>query len=218
VCTAHCTWLTLRTSTSCLSTQRTQVSRPRTTAVNWLVLFKTLCFYYEKETEFANIVEMNFILPVFCSRTEPTARHLASRNFDTRLSFKYCPCIRLTIHRTVSLFRFSVTLSPVAPSPSLFHLFALCHTLSSLTLGMKVTDFVWTALSKRKQTRYLRARTLSQSLQVINLPVTTHLTQRRSQIARPLRLRESRVQIYARIAVIHTVFLVIHRPYCQKLE
>jgi hypothetical protein len=130
-----------------LTTQRTQVFglNLRTTAVTWLVLFKT-CFYYEMETEFVNIVEMNFILPkvqtVFCSCTAPTARHLPSRNFCTQLSFQHCPCIRHTIHRTVSLFRFSVTLSPAAPSLSLFHFFALCHTLSSHTLRMKVTDFV----------------------------------------------------------------------------
>jgi hypothetical protein len=35
----------------------------RTTAITWLVLFKPLCFYCELETEFVNIVEMNFILP-----------------------------------------------------------------------------------------------------------------------------------------------------------
>jgi hypothetical protein len=177
-----------------LPTQRTQVFRLnlRTTAVNWLVLFKT-CFYYEMETEFLNIVRWisycERLQSVFFSGTAPTARRLASRNFGTQLSFYHCTCTRLIIHRTVSLFRFSVTLSPVAPSLSLsfFH-FALghthTHTLSLFTLRMKVTDFVWTALSQRKQTRYLSRKNTFPFFvsDPFHLPVTTHLTQRRTQI------------------------------------
>jgi hypothetical protein len=136
VYTAYYTWFNTQIF-HILPTQRTQVFRLilRTTAVNWLVLLKTSCVHYEMETEFVNIVEMNFFVPkaticqlfLYCANS--TALVFMQLSYAAVL-------LTLSLHtphnprNTVPWFRFSVTLSPVAPSLSLS--FPLLRALSHM--------------------------------------------------------------------------------------
>jgi hypothetical protein len=167
-----------------LPMQPTQVFRLnlRTTAVNWLVLFKT-CFYCEMETDFLNIVEMNFIL----SKTTIYLLFLHCAN-STTLGFKQLrnTAVLLTLHlhtpynpqSSIAVPFLSYVISrcpiPLSPSPSLSLslslslplLRALSHTV--FTHLENEGDWLYLNCIKSTQRRYLRATTLSHSLQVIH--------------------------------------------------
>ena len=116
-----------------LPMQHTQVFRLnlRTTAVNWLVLFKT-CFYYEMETDFLNIVEMNFIL----SKTTIYLLFFHCAN-NTTLGFKQLryTAVLLTLHLH----------TPYSPQnsiavPFLSYVISRCPISLSLSLSLSSTS------------------------------------------------------------------------------
>jgi hypothetical protein len=218
--------LTLRTSTSSPPTQRTQNDRCQLVGIIQDAVFlvwegNRVCRYYRDEFNSAKVYNLSSVLVLHQQHTLLHATSIHGGLLNTALA--YASQSTEQYRSSVSQLRYLPLSHPsLSLSLSLSKLFALCHTFFAhlenegdwLCLNCIKSTQTDTLPSRKKP----RARTLSQSMQVMHLPVTTRLTHRRSQFARPLRVRESRVQIYARIAIIHRVFLVIPRPYWQKLE